>query len=237
MKTIDKVKMELGKHVDQDKADFLPGFFKAAPAGYGAGDRFLGVRVPLQRKVAKKYYKDVHLDELKELLQDSIHEYRLTALIMLVHQFQKAKTEDEREKIVHCYVENMDYVNNWDLVDASADKILGAYLYDKDRSILYEFAEADHLWKQRASVIATFYFIRKNDYKDTLELAKLLMDHPHHLIHKAIGWMLREVGKRDFETEYNFLKEHYSKMPRTMLRYSIEKFDEELRQKFLKGFI
>lgn len=134
-------------------------------------------------------------------------------------------------------MDNLEHVNNWDLVDTSADKILGAYLFDKNRSILYELAKTNHLWSQRIAIIATLYFIRHNQFSDTLEIAKILLNHHHDLIHKAVGWMLREVGNRDFETEFEFLKAHYKQMPRTMLRYAIEKFEPELRQKFLTGSI
>lgn len=237
MNNTEKIKKALQESAELEKAEFLPGFFKAVPGGYGEGDLFLGVRVPLQRKVAKKYYKHISLDELKKLLQEPVHEYRFTALVMLVHQFQKAKDPEEKGIIANFYLKHLDYVNNWDLVNASAYKILGAYLIDQDRSILYELAASKDLWKQRVSIIATLYFIARNDYGDTLEIAKELLHHEHDLIHKAVGWMLREVGNRDFETEYRFLEKYYSAMPRTMLRYAIEKFDPELRQEFLKGRI
>lgn len=170
-------------------------------------------------------------------MQSEFHEHRLTALIILVHKFEKVRTEEEKKQIVDLYFANLDYVNNWDLVDTSADKILGAYLADKDRSLLYQLARTDHLWKQRIAIMATFYFIRNNDFTDTLEIARILLNHEHDLIHKAVGWMLREVGKRGFETEFEFLQKYYREMPRTMLRYAIEKFDEDLRQQFLQGLI
>ncbi|NLC11676.1 MAG: DNA alkylation repair protein [Firmicutes bacterium] len=235
---IEDIKSELRKHADPDKAAFLPKYFNAFPGGYGEGDQFIGVKVPLQRKVARKYYKNISLEELESLLREPVHEYRLTALIMLVNKFQQKKMEEEERKaIVDFYLRNISYVNNWDLVDSTADKILGAYLFDKEKALLYKLAQSGDLWKQRIAIIATFYFIRNEDYKDTLQIAKILLHHKHDLIHKAVGWALREVGKKNFQLLYNFLKEHYKNMPRTMLRYAIERFEPELRKKFLKGLI
>lgn len=177
------------------------------------------------------------MEGVQLLLRSQVHEYRLTALVILVHKFEKAKDEADKKAIVDLYISNLEYVNNWDLVDSSADKILGAYLAERDRSILYRLARTNHLWSQRIAIMATFYFIRRNEFQDTLEIAKILLKHEHDLIHKAVGWMLREVGKRDFRVEYEFLKKYYKEMPRTMLRYAIEKFEPELRQQFLKGLI
>jgi len=229
----EQITQELLTYVEPEKAEFYPKFFQAEQGGYGKGDQFIGVRVPFQRKVARKYYKTITLDELDSLMHSPVHEFRSTALFVLVNKFQKSKSESEREQIVSYYLANLDYVNNWDLVDASADKILGTYLFDKDRSLLYELAASNDLWRQRIAVIATFYFIKQNDFGDTLRLAELLMDHEHHLIHKAVGWMLREIGNRDLKTEVVFLEKHHLRMPRTMLRYAIEKFDSNLRRRFL----
>ncbi len=237
MISLEQIKNDLKCYINSEKAEFFPKFFKAMPGGYGEGDQFLGIMVPDQRKVAKKYYKQVSLEAVQELLREPIHEYRFTALLIMVYKFEKAKTEQEKKKIVDLYLENVNSINNWDLVDLSADKILGAYLIDKNKDILYEFARSNHLWKQRIAIIATFYFIKKGDFKDALEISKILLNHEHDLIHKAVGWMLREIGKRDFAVEFEFLKEYYQIMPRTMLRYAIEKFDPELRKKFLKGQI
>lgn len=229
----EQITQELLTYVEPEKAEFYPKFFQAEQGGYGKGDQFIGVRVPFQRKVARKYYKTITLDELDSLMHSPVHEFRSTALFVLVNKFQKSKSESEREQIVSYYLANLDYVNNWDLVDASADKILGTYLFDKDRSLLYELAASNDLWRQRIAVIAAFYFIKQNDFSDTLRLAELLMDHDHHLIHKAVGWMLREIGNRDLKTEVVFLEKHHLRMPRTMLRYAIEKFDSNLRRRFL----
>lgn len=234
---LNAVKGELLEYVDAAKAEFLPRFFQTQPGGYGEGDIFWGITVPDQRRVAQKYYRQLSLKEVELLLRDPVHECRFTALAMLVLKFSKAKDEGKRREIVDCYLTNVDYVNNWDLVDASADKILGAFIYDKDRGVLWELARSGQLWRQRIAIMATFHFIRQGDFADTLRLAEYFLTHEHDLIHKAVGWMLREVGKRDFQAEYGFLREHYRKMPRTMLRYAIEKFEPELRQKFLAGEI
>lgn len=235
LKYIKAVKDELKKQINVEKAEFLPKFFQAFPGGYGEGDQFIGVTVPNQRKVARKYYKDISLDEIEILLKEPIHEYRLTALFSLVLKYENVKTEAEKRAIVDLYLNNTSYINNWDLVDSSADKILGPYFLDKGKDLLYLFANSGHLWKQRIAIITTFHFIRNQQFNDTLNIAKILQNYKHDLIHKAVGWMLREIGNRDFEVEFNFLKEHYKEMPRTMLRYAVEKFEEGLRQRFLKG--
>jgi 3-methyladenine DNA glycosylase AlkD len=156
---------------------------------------------------------------------------------MMVLKYQKSKSQSEKNDIVDVYLRNIERVNNWDLVDSSAHLILGAHLMNSDRQLLYNFAQSENLWVQRISIIATLYFIRNNQFDDTLRLSEILLNHRHDLIHKAVGWMLREVGKRDYEVEYRFLVKHYRSMPRTMLRYAIERFPEEVRQAFLKGNI
>lgn len=231
------IKNELLQYADPEKAKFLPKFFKANQGGYGAGDEFIGVSVPNQRKVAKKYYKQLPLGVVEQLLHEPIHEYRLTALFILVYKYEKMKTEPEKKAVVNLYMANTAYINNWDLVDSSADKILGAYLLDREKDILYELVESNDLWKQRIAVLATFHLIKHNRYDDTLKIAGMLLTHKHDLIHKAVGWMLREIGNKDFAVEFNFLKDYYRQMPRTMLRYAIEKFPEDLRQQFLKGLV
>jgi len=239
MDFLEAIKQELQAEVIPAKAKFFPKFFQALPGGYGEGDQFLGVTVPSQRKVAKKYWGKISLQDTEKLLREPIHEYRLTALFILVYKYEQLKTEAEKKELVEVYLRNLAYVNNWDLVDASADKILGRYLfeYNKEKNILYDFARSADLWLNRVAIIATFYFIRQHHFVDTLDIAKILLKHQHDLIHKAVGWMLREVGKRDFQVEYDFLVEHYQDMPRTMLRYAIEKFEPELRKKFLQGLL
>lgn len=236
-KQVNKVRYDLESCADPVKASHLTRFFQAYPGGYGEGDRFIGVSVPNQRKIARSYFQAFSLSELEELIRDPLHECRLTAIFMLILKFEKAEKEPERQALVKLYLDNLVWINNWDLVDSSAYKILGPHLFRKDRSVLYDLAASGELWKQRVAVITTLFFIRNKDYADILSLARLLLRHEHDLMHKAIGWMLREVGNRDFDLEYNFLKQHYRVMPRTMLRYAIEKFDEELRQKFLKGLV
>ncbi len=223
-------------HQKKKSAD-LARFFQAYPGGYGHGDSFLGVTVPAQRAIAKEYYKKISLKDIVLLLKDNIHEHRLTAVFILVLKFEKAPSEKEKQEVVDCYLQSISGINNWDLVDSSSYKILGPWLLDKDKSLLYEFAYSEQLWLQRIAMISTLHFIRYRVYDDALNLAEILLHHPHDLIHKAVGWMLREIGNRDFDVEYQFLVKHYRKMPRTALRYAIEKFDEDLRQGFLKGTI
>ena len=234
---VQQIKSDLARFADPEKAAHHMDYFKACPGGYGEGDRFIGVSVLHQRKIARKYFKEINLEEMEELLRDPVHEYRLTALFILVLKFEKAGDESARQKLVQLYLRNLKWVNNWDLVDSSASHILGAYLYNKDKDILYELAASGDLWQQRVAIVATHYFIKKNQYIDTLKLAKILLNCEHDLIHKATGWMLREVGNRDLQAELAFLKENYRKMPRTMLRYAVEKFSPDLREKFLKGLI
>lgn len=208
-------------------------FFKTAEGEYGFGDKFLGIRVPVIRQAVKKY-KSTPLNVAEELLKSEYHEVRLFALLLLVFRFSKSSL-DEQEKIYHLYLGNTQYINNWDLVDSSAHQIVGTYLENRDKSILYDLSKSDSLWERRIAIMSTFYFIKKNQFSDTLYISKQLLSDQEDLIHKAVGWMLREVGKRDFAEEVAFLKVHYQKMPRTMLRYAIEKFSKEERQKYLSG--
>jgi 3-methyladenine DNA glycosylase AlkD len=235
MHTFKDIKSDLLKKADKQKAKILQRFFKTGPGQYGEGDVFIGVVVPEQRRTAKKF-RDAGLTEVEKLLHDKIHECRLTALLILCEKFDSAGQNGQKE-IFELYIKNYNYINNWDLVDLSSPKIAGQYLSDKDRSCLIEFANSDTLWKQRIAVIATFAFIKNNDFNDILKLAKLLINHKHDLIHKAVGWMLRETGKRDIDVLISFLNRYYKKMPRTMLRYAIEKFDKETREKYLKGIV
>ena len=237
MKNLQSFKSTLLSYADEKRANDLARFFQTHPGGYGEGDTFLGVKVPDQRAVSKQFYKELNLEEIALLLNENIHEHRLTAVFMLVLKYEKAKTEGEKQAVVDCYLENVSGVNNWDIIDSSCHKILGPWLIDKDKRLLYEFAASGDLWLQRISVITTMHFISKRHYDDALHLAEILLHHPHDLIHKAVGWMLREIGNRDYDVEYNFLLKHYRQMPRTMLRYAIEKFDEDVRQGFLKGTI
>lgn len=221
---------------DPKRAESSARYFQAFPGGYGEGDKFAGVAVPDQRAIAKKHYKEISLKEVERMLLSSIHEHRLVALMIMVLKFQKAD-ENLKKEIVQAYLANTRCINNWDLVDTSAEKIIGAYLYDKDRKGLLKLAKSKSVWEQRIAIIATLYFIKKLDFEWTFRIAEMYLDHKHDLIHKATGWMLREVGEKDEKAEQKFLNEHYMKMPRTMLRYAIEKFEEKIRQKYLKGEI
>lgn len=218
-----------------EKAASSSRFFKAGPGEYAEGDRFIGVTVPEQRKIAKAH-RDLTLPQIRLLLKSKYHEYRLTALLILVYQFE-AGSDVDREKCVDFYLDHLDYVNNWDLVDSSAYKILGCWLESKPRNVLVDLADSQDLWRQRVAMIATYWFIKAGDYDDTLAIAQRLLNHEHDLIHKAVGWMLREVGVKDLAVEERFLKTHYRKMPRTMLRYAIEKFPEPRRRAYLEGRI
>lgn len=211
-------------------------FFKSGEGEYGEGDQFLGIRVPKQREIAKKH-RELPFKEISELLCSPYHEVRLTAVLILVYKYQKAKKFEDHQEIYQFYIKNLEGVNNWDLVDSSAKYIAGHFLfeYDQDRSILYKLSDSDHLWKRRIAIMTTFYFVDQGDFDLTLELAKKYLDAPEDLIHKASGWMLREIGKQDEELLIKFLDKHYQEMPRTMLRYSIEKLNEPVRQMYLKG--
>lgn len=216
----------------KDRAESAKWFFKTAPGEYGYGDIFIGVTVPNQRKVAKEF-KNLPMVEILKLLKSRIHEHRLTALFILVAQFARAD-EKTRGKIVQSYLRHTAYVNNWDLVDSSAHKILGEYLVDKDRAVLYKLARSKKLWERRIAIVATAAFIGRNDFSDTLKISEMLLEDRHDLIHKATGWMLREVGKRSLGILENFLDIHKGHMPRTMLRYAIERFPQEIRQGYLR---
>ncbi len=219
-----------------EKAAHLSRFFKTGPGEYGEGDRFIGVTVPHTRIIAKAN-QAMPLEEIKHLLDAPWHEARLCGLLILVFRFQKAqksKNTAEQEAIFRFYIKNARRCNNWDLVDLSCRDIVGEYLADKDRSLLYQLADSDNLWEQRIAIVASWAFIRKNDFTDTLELSKRLLPHKHDLIHKAVGWMLREVGKRDRDVLTRFIETYAVSMPRTCLRYAIEHYPEEQRQYFLK---
>ena len=226
----DSIFSDLKKLENKEKAKVMSGFFKTGKGQYGEGDHFLGITVPDQRKIAKKY-TTTSLVDVKKLLANKIHECRLVALLILVEKF---KDESQRKKIVDFYLDNIKYVNNWDLVDLSADKILGQFILDKDKSILKKFAASKNLWERRIAIVSTFAFIKQNRFDETLKISKLLISDKQDLIHKAVGWMLREVGKRNKKTEIDFLKQYYTNMPRTMLRYSIERFSDSEKKFFMK---
>jgi 3-methyladenine DNA glycosylase AlkD len=228
---LEQIKKDLAQLGDPERAKNSRWFFKTGKGQYGEGDIFLGITVPEQRKIAKKYV-DLSFDDLQELLKSKIHEHRFTALVILISKYQKAE-ESIKKEIFDFYLENSENINNWDLVDLSAPKIVGNYLLDKERSILYKLAKSDSLWERRISILSTFTFIYNNGFEDALSISEILLNDEHDLIHKAVGWALREIGKRDQNLEEKFLSKHYLHMPRTMLRYAIEKFDEKKRKKYL----
>ena len=214
---------------DEEKKIVLPRFFKTGEGQYGEGDKFLGVTVPNIREVAKEF-KDANFDVITELIHSPWHEMRMCALLILVNNSKKEVTKDTFD----FYLSQTKHINNWDLVDLSAPQIVGKFLFDKDRDILYNLAESDLLWDNRIAIVSTLTFIRNNDLDDTYRLSLKMMSHKHDLMHKAIGWMLREAGKRDDKRLYDFVMANKSIMPRTMLRYSIEKFDTETRKELMR---
>jgi len=233
---LDKLKKELAALADKKQAVILQRFFKTGKGEYGEGDIFIGIKVPALRNMAKKY-KDLPLDETLELLTSEIHEHRMTALFILNFQYNSGN-DGIKEKIVKEYMRNVrKYVNNWDLVDLSAPYFVGDYFYRKrsKRKKLYSYAKSNSLWERRVSVITTYHFIRQGEYEDTFNIIEILMNDKHDLIHKATGWMLREIGKRiDEKIEKQFIDKHIGDMPRTMLRYAIERFPGNERRKYLK---
>jgi 3-methyladenine DNA glycosylase AlkD len=231
MNKAESIKKELKKIADKDKAKHLAGFFKTGKGQYGEGDIFIGISVPDQRNIAKQF-RDTGLTEIEKLLDDPIHEYRLTALLILIQKYTKSD-ENDKKKIAEFYLSKTQRINNWDLVDLSAHQIIGNYYFSRNRDILYKLVKSSNLWEQRIAVISTYYFLKRNDFKEILAFSEMLLEHKHDLIHKATGWMLREAGKMDILTLKKFLDMHHKKMPRTMLRYAIEKLDETDRLKHM----
>jgi len=217
---------------DPQKALVLQKFFKTGPGEYGEGDIFWGVPVPEQKKIAREF-KDADFDLLKKMMQSKVHDHRSIALLILIDQYQKG-SEFLKKEIFNFYCSQMDKINNWDLVDISAAKIIGDYLYNRSRRFLFKLAKSQNLWFRRISIISTHYFIRQNDLEDSLKISSLLIKDNHDLIHKAVGWTLREVGKKDVKALEDFLENNYRIMPRVMLRYAIEKFPEKKRKYYLK---
>jgi len=209
-------------------------FFKTGKGEYGEGDRFLGIRVPTIRKCVREY-RTISLEDTLKLLKSPFHEARLLALLILVAKYSSANMEIEKEAVYRAYLSHTRFINNWDLVDCSAEHIVGAHLFSRDRNLIYRLARSKDLWERRISIISTFHFIKKEDFPDTLAVAGLLLGDKEDLIHKAVGWMLREVGKRDRNVEERFLIKHYKEMPRTMLRYAIEKLPESEKLAYLHG--
>jgi 3-methyladenine DNA glycosylase AlkD len=229
----ENIQKELKRSGNKEYAARLRKYFKAGKGEYGEGDRFLGIQVPVLRKIAKKY-RSLSIDEVSELIRSQFHEERLFSLFVLGDIFKRANDKDK--KIIYTvYLSNTKFINNWDLVDASAGNIVGAYLLTRDKESIYVLARSKNVWERRISIMSTSYFIQYNRFVDTLNVAEMLLGDEEDLIHKAVGWMLREIGKRDFALEERFLGKYYKCMPRTMLRYAIEKFPEEKRKSYLRG--
>jgi 3-methyladenine DNA glycosylase AlkD len=230
---IENIKQELNKYSSKNRADHSARFFKTGKGEYSEGDLFLGISNPDIYKVVNKFKKEITIDESLYFLQHEIHGYRLFALKVLEYKYKKSD-ERTKKKIVDIYLNNIKCINNWDLVDLSAPNILGDYLLDKDRKILYKLVEEDDLWSKRIAILSTFAFIKNDEFDDALKISKILLAHEHDLIHKAVGWMLREIWKRDSKIAEKFIKDNYDYMDRTTLRYAIEKMDENVRISFLK---
>jgi 3-methyladenine DNA glycosylase AlkD len=231
--TADEIIDRLEKMGDPEDAIFLQRFFKTGKGEYGEGDSFLGIRVPATRKLAREY-RGLPIEEAAKLLLSPLHEARLLALLILNDSFKRGD-DRERERIYRLYLANTSRINNWDLVDSSAEHIVGPYLKERSRAVLRKLARSTMLWERRIAIMATFHFIKGREYDETLAIAEMLLDDREDLIHKAVGWMLREIGNRDIAVEEEFLARHYRRMPRTMLRYAIEKFPEERRLAYLRG--
>ncbi|MEP0861843.1 MAG: DNA alkylation repair protein [Ignavibacterium sp.] len=233
--SLSHLRKELKNHRNSEQAKILQRFFKTGKGEYGEGDIFYGIKVPVTRKIAKRFV-DLSFNDLKILLASEVHEERLAAGLIMVEKFNKAN-EKEREKIYRFYLTNRKGINNWDLVDLTAPKIIGTYLLNRDKKNLFDLAKSNNLWDRRIAIISTLPFIRKNQFDETLNISRLLLKDKHDLIHKSVGWMLREIGKINGDVETEFLLKHYKEMPRTMLRYAIEKFPERKRKQFLEGTI
>ncbi|MEM3074662.1 MAG: DNA alkylation repair protein [Candidatus Pacearchaeota archaeon] len=230
----EKIESELKILKNPDRIPIYQNFFKTGKGEYAEGDVFFGISVPLQRKIAQKYV-GASFNDVKSLLLSKIHEFRLTGFFILLYKFEIAKDEREKREIIDFYLDNIHCANNWDLIDCVAHKLLGRWLIDKDKSLLYNYAKSDNLWKKRIAIISTLHFIKSNKFSDSLKISKMLLSDDQDLIHKAVGWILREIGKRDEEILREFLKENYYHMSRTTLRYAIERFPERKRLNYLKG--
>jgi len=230
---IRNIRKKLQQLGSEEKAKVLKKFFKTGPGEYGEGDVFIGVGVPELRKMVKEY-PDITIEESVQLLRSRIHEERMLALLILVGKYSKGN-EDVKKRIYELYLQHTKFINSWDLVDGSAHHIVGDFLMDKSKEPIYRLAKSNNLWERRIAILSTFRFIKYDNYLETLKISRILLTDEQDLIHKAVGWMLREIGKRHISTEEIFLKKYYKRMPRTMFRYAIEKFPESKRQKYLKG--
>jgi 3-methyladenine DNA glycosylase AlkD len=235
--SVSAIQKEFYAKANKSYANHALRFFKTGPGEYGEGDKFLGIRNPVIREFSKRFI-DSPLKDVEKHIQSKWHEERLMGLIILANKYKKSHKQNdakECERIFKLYIKNFKFINNWDLVDCTTPHVMGHHLIDKDRKLLYTWSKSKNLWKRRMSILTTAWFIRQGDFKDTLKLADILLQDDHDLMHKAVGWMLREVGKKDRSVLDKFLKPRYQKMPRTMLRYSIERYPESIRQEILKG--
>lgn len=227
-----EIKKVMEKTSNHKKARLYQRFFKTGPGEYGEGDVFIGLTMPQQRLIAKRF-SDISISQIKEMLDSPVHEHRMTALIILTNKFKRSD-DDEKKKIFDFYIANTHRINNWDLVDVTCPHIVGTYLLDKDRAILHRLARSKNIWKRRIAIVSTSVFIKNRQYDDTISIAKTLLKDDHDLIHKAVGWMLREIGKMDTRALENFLDSYHKEMPRTMLRYSLERLPERKREHYMK---
>ncbi|MDM1552691.1 DNA alkylation repair protein [Empedobacter falsenii] len=232
---VNQVKNTLQDLADEGKAKIMMRFFKTGKGEYGEGDIFLGISVPNQRLIAKEFYQQVSSNDIKNLLNSDIHEYRLTALLMLVLKYEKSKDEEVRKEIIDFYLAQTSQINNWDLVDTSCYKILGHYCFHQKREeLLFELADSEDLWEKRIAIVSTMYFIKQKSFSIVPEIVLKNLNHSHDLMHKANGWMLREMGKMNEEKLIEFLDEYTLQMPRTTLRYALEKIDPILKDYYMK---
>lgn len=223
---------EIIAHGNKEDAAHLSRFFKSGKGEYGEGDIFLGIKVPVVRSVAKKYYQEITLDDIQILIKNPYHEVRLMALMLMVFVYEKT---EQKQEIFDLYMKNLEYINNWDLVDLSCHKIVGHFLHtNKISEPIHKLANTEHLWSNRIAVVSQYYFIKQGDFTHILALSEKFLTHKHDLMHKAVGWMLREMGKMDEKPLYDFLDKHHKSMPRTMLRYSLEKLPKDKKEHYMK---
>ncbi len=231
-----ELKDELFAAAVPGKREVLSRYFKTGKGDYAEGDQFIGVPVPMQRAIVKKY-EIMPPSDIERMLKDPFHECRFSALLFLVKHYQQSETFEEKVNVFNFYMNHTDGINNWDLVDMSAPPIVGDFLLNRNRALLNELIQSENVWERRIAIVSTLTFIKNDDFKDTFRFAEIMENEQFNLLQKAMGWMLREVGKRDYQQLYDYLSAHYKKMPRTTLRYAMERFDEETRRKFLNGEI
>lgn len=231
-----QIKKDLASLADPEYAQHGQRFFKTGKGEYGYGDKFIGIRMPDLRVLTKNYI-DLGFVDISKLIKSKIHEERLAGLLILVNQYKAAKEETQKDRIYNFYIKHFKHINNWDLVDVTCPHIVGPHLMNKNRKVLVDWARSEHLWTKRIAIVSNWWFIRNGDISSVFKISRILLNDEHDLIHKAVGWMLREAGKKDRKALEKFLQRHYENMPRTMLRYAIEMFPESRRQKYLKGRI